>query len=136
MNKPTDTKILSKTLKSMILYHLPKGFHCKISKTGLTVNIWVDVNKVGGWDKANRLVYSLAEQLKLEEISSGTDLITNVRGWDFINTTVEKQMAAEAKDILKTMRSFFKKYGNSYCDSNKCYKVIDQMHTLVADNEC
>ena len=133
MEKPT--KILNKTTKSIILCHLPKGFHCQISKTGLNVNIWVDVNKVGGWMKANKLVYKLAKKFKLEEVGSGTDLMTDVRGWDFIDTTVEKQMTAEAKDVLKTMKSFFKKYGNSYCDSNKCYSIIDQMRALVETDE-
>lgn len=133
MEKPTKT--LNKTTKSIILCHLPKGFHCQVSKTGLTVNIWVDVNKVGGWDKANRLVYALAEKLKLEEVGAGTDMSTMVRDWEFIDTTVEKQMTAEAKDVLKTMKSFFNKYGNSYCDSNKCYGIIDQMRALVETDE-
>lgn len=136
MNKPADTKIFSKTtLKSMILYHLPKGFHCEISKTGITVQIWVDVNKVGGWDKANKLVYALAKKLRLEEVGAGTDMSTMVRDWEFIDTEVEKQMTAEAKDVLKTMKSFFKKYGNTYCSSEKCYKVIDQMRALVETDE-
>lgn len=135
MNKPADAKILSKTLKSMILYHLPKGFHCEISKTGITVQIWVAVNKVGGWDKANKLVYALAKKLKLSEVGAGTEMASMVRDWEFIDTTVEKKMVAEAKAVYKTMKSFFAKYGNTYCASNDCYKVIDQMCELIATDE-
>ena len=133
--KRPSQKTTPASLKARILENLPKGFKCSVSKTGATVQIWVDVNKVGGWDKANRLVYSLAKKLKLNEVGAGTNLDTMVRDWEFIDTTNEKQMVNEAKDVLKTMKSFFKKYGNAYCDSNDCYKVIDQMRALVETDE-
>lgn len=126
---------MATSLKSRILKSLPKGFKCSVSKTGITVQIQVDTNKVGGWDTANWLVYDLAKKLKLEEVGAGTDMSTMVRDWEFIDTTAEKKMVAEAKNILKTMKSFFKKYGNTYCSSEKCYKVIDQMRALVETDE-
>ena len=118
---------MATSLKSRILENLPKGFKCSVSKTGVTVQIWVDTNKVGGWDKANKLVYALAKKFKLSEVGAGTDMSTMVRDWEFIDTTNEKKMVNEAKDVLKTMQNFFKKYGNTYCSSEKSYKVIDQM---------
>jgi len=133
--KRPSQKTTASSLKARILANLPKGFKCSVSKAGVTVQIWVDVNKVGGWDKANRLVYALAEKLKLEEVGAGTDMSTMVRDWEFIDTAVEKQMTVEAKDVLKTMKSFFKKYGNTYCDSNDCCSIIDKMRELVATDE-
>ena len=107
-----------------------------MSKNGLTVVIWVDTKKVsGGWEKANELVYKLAKKLKLNEVGAGTDMTTMVRDWEFIDTAVEKQMIAEAKDVLKTMKGFFKTYGNAYCSSSKCYDVIEQMRALVETDE-
>ena len=134
-NTRPSQKTTATSLESRILKSLPKGFKCSVSKTGITVQIWVDTNKVGGWDKANKLVYSLAKKLKLEEVGTGTNMSTMVRDWEFIDTTVEKKMVAEAKAVYKTMKSFFKKYGNTYCSSNDCYKVIDQMRELVATDE-
>lgn len=131
--RPSQKTTMS--LKSRILANLPKGFKCSVSKAGVTVQIWVDTNKVGGWDKANRLVYALAKKLKLSEVGAGTDMSTMVRDWEFIDTSVEKKMVVEAKDVLKTMKSFFKKYGNEYADSDDCYDIIDQMRDLVATDE-
>lgn len=133
--KRPSQKTTPASLKARILENLPKGFKCSVSKTGLTVQIWVDVNKVGGWDKANKLVYALAKKLKLSEVGAGTDMSTMVRDWEFINTTVEKKMVAEAKDVLKTMKSFFTKYGVEYDDSDDCFDIIDQMRDLVATDE-
>jgi len=133
--KRPSQKTAATSLKSRILESLPKGFKCSVSKTGITVQIWVAVNKVGGWDKANKLVYALAKKLKLSEVGAGTEMASMVRDWEFIDTTVEKKMVAEAKAIYKTMKSFFKKYGNTYCASNDCYKVIDQMRELIATDE-
>lgn len=133
--KRPSQKTTSAALKSRILENLPKGFKCSVSKTGVTVQIWVDTNKVGGWDKANRLVYALAKKLKFSEVGAGTNMSTMVRDWEFIDTTSEKKMVNEAKDVLKTMKSFFKKYGNTYCDSNDCYRIIDEMRELVATDE-
>ena len=123
------------SIKSHILKSLPKGFKCCVSKTGLTIQIWVDTNKVCSWDRANELVYDLAKKLKLEEVGAGTNLDTMVRDWEFINPIVEKKMLSEAKDVLKTMKSFFKKYGNSYCVSGKCYGIIEEMRKLIATDE-
>ena len=133
--KRPSQKTTTASLKSRILKSLPKGFKCSVSKTGVTVQIWVDTNKVGGWVKANRLVYALAKKLKLEEVGCGTNLETMVRDWEFTDTSVEKKMIAEAKAVYKAMKSFFKKYGNNYCNSNKCYGVIDQMRALVETDE-
>ena len=44
-------------------------------------------------------------------------------------------MVAEAKDVLKTMKCFFAKYGNEYCDSTNCYDIIDKMRKLVETDE-
>ena len=121
-------------LKSHILTSLPKGFKCSVSKTGVTVKIWVDTNKVG-WDKANKLVYGLAKKLKLSEVGSGTDMATGVRDWEFIDTSTEKKMVDEANSVYNAMKHFFAKYGNEYCDSEECYDVIDQMRNLVATDE-
>ena len=123
------------SIKSHVLKSLPKGFKCSVSKTGLIVQIWVDTNKVGGWEKANQLVYGLAKKLKLEEVGAGTNLDTMVRDWEFINPIVEKKMLSEVKDVLKTMKNFFKKYGNSYCSSSKCYDIIEEMRKLIATDE-
>ena len=106
-----------------------------MSKSGITVKIWVDINKAGGLDKANKLVYGLAKKLKLEEVGAGTDLTIMVRDWEFIDTTVEKKMVAEAKSAYKTMKSFFAKYGNEYYNSNNCYNIIDKMRKLVETDE-
>ena len=123
------------SIKSSILKSLPKGFKCCVSKAGLTIQIWVDTNKVGGWEKANQLVYGLAKKLKLEEVGAGTNLDTMVRDWEFNNPIVEKKMLSEAKSTLKAMKSFFKKYGNSYCSSSKCYDIIEEMRNLIATDE-
>ena len=133
--KRPSQKTTTATLKSRILKSLPKGFKCSVSKMGVTVQIWVDVNKVGGWDKANKLVYALAKKLKLEEVGCDTNLETMVRDWEFTDTAAEKKMVAEAKAVCKTMKSFFTKYGNAYCASNDCYRVIDQMRALVETDE-
>lgn len=125
----------TQTLKSCILKSLPKGFHCDVSKTGITVQIWVDTNKVGGLVGANELVYGLAKKLKLVEVGAGTDMTTMIRDWEFVDTSVEKQMIAEAKAVYKTMKSFFTKYGNTYCSSSKCYDVIEKMRDLVESDE-
>ena len=122
------------SLKSHILKSLPKGFKCSVSKTGITVKIWVDTNKVD-WVKANKLVYDLAKKLKLSEVGSGTDMTTGVRDWEFIDTSTEKKMVDEANAVYKAMKSFFAKYGNAYCSSDDCYDVIDQMRKLVATDE-
>ena len=135
MDKKNYTEATTTSLKSHILKSLPKDFKCSVSKSGITVKIWVDTNNVGGWDKANKLVYALAKKLKLEEVGAGTDMTTMVRDWEFIDTAVEKQMTAEAKDVLKTMKHFFKKYGNTYCSSEKCYGIIEEMRKLVETDE-
>lgn len=122
-------------LKSHILKSLPKGFKCSVSKAGINVQIWVDTTKVGGWDKANKLVYSLAKKLKLSEVGAGTDMATGVRDWEFIDTSTEKKMVDEANAVYNAMKRFFAKYGNEYCDSDECYDVIDQMRKLVATDE-
>ena len=122
-------------MKNKILANFPKGFHCAVSKNCITVWIWVDINKVGGWDNANRLVYGLAKKLKLDEVSAGTDVNNMVRDWEFTNRIAEKQMVAEAKDVLNTMKSFFSKYGNAYCASSKCYSIIDKMRNIIATDE-
>ena len=122
------------SLKSHILKSLPKGFKCSVSKTGVTVKIWVDTNKVG-WDKANKLVYSLAKKLKLSEVGSGTDMTTGVRDWELIDVAAEKKMVDEANSVYNAMKRFFAKYGNEYCDSDECYDVIDKMRKLVATDE-
>ena len=135
MDKKNYTEATTTSLKSHILKSLPKDFKCSVSKTGITIQIWVDTNKVGGYDKANKLVYALAKKLKLEEVGAGTDMTTMVRDWEFIDTAVEKKMVAEAKVVYKTMKSFFTKYGNEYCDSNNCYDIIDKMRKLVETDE-
>lgn len=122
------------SLKSHILRSLPKGFKCSVSKTGVTVKIWADTNKFG-WDKANKLVYSLAKKLKLSEVGAGTDMATGVRDWEFIDTSTEKKMVNEANAVYNAMKRFFAKYGNEYCDSNDCYDIIDKMRKLVATDE-
>ena len=122
------------SLKSHILKSLPKGFKCSVSKTGVTVKIWVDTNKVG-WVKANKLVYDLAKKLKLVEVGSGTDMTTGIRDWEFIDTSAEKKMVDEANVVYNAMKRFFAKYGNEYCDSDECYDVIDKMRNLVATDE-
>ena len=88
MSKKNYTEATTASLKSQILKSLPKDFKCSVSKSGITVKIWVDTNNVGGWDKANKLVYGLAKKLKLEEVGAGTDMTTMVRDWEFINTAV------------------------------------------------
>ena len=123
------------SLKSRILTSLPKGFKCSVSKTGVTVKIWVDTTKVGGWDKANKLVYSLAKKLKLSEVGAGTDMATGVRDWEFIDTSTEKKMVDEANAVYNAMKRFFAKYGNECCSSDKCYDVIDQMLKLIVTDE-
>ena len=123
------------SLKSHILKNLPKGFKCSVSKTGITIKIWADTNKVGGWVKTNKLVYGLAKKLNLSEVGFGTDLTTGVRDWEFIDASTEKKMIAEANAVYKAMKSFFAKYGNAYCSSDDCYDVIDQMRKLVATDE-
>lgn len=122
------------SLKSHILKSLPKGFKCSVSKTGVTVKIWVDTNTVG-WDKANKLVYDLAKKLKLSEVGSGTDMATGVRDWELIDTSTEKKMVDEANAVYNAMKRFFAKYGNEYCDSDECYDVIDKMRNLVSTGE-
>lgn len=133
--KRPSQKTTAAFLKARILENLPKGFKCSVSKTGATVQIWVDTNKVGGWDKANRLVYDLAKKLKLNEIGAGTDMSTMVRDWEFIDAAGEKQMINEAKNVLKIMQNFFTKYGNTYCSSNKCYSIVDKMRALIETDE-
>ena len=133
--KRPPQKTTTASLKSRILKSLPKGFKCSVSKDGLTIQIWVDTNKVGGWDHANRLVYDLAKKLKLEEVGAGTDMTTMVRDWEFINPVVEKELIADAKDVLKVMKKFFGKYSNHYCQSTKAYGLIEQMRNLVATDE-
>ena len=132
--KHPSRKMAAASLKSHILKSLPKGFKCSVSKTGVTVKILVDTNKVG-WDKANKLVYDLAKKLKFSEVGSGTDMTTGVRDWEFINTSTEKKMVDEANTVYNAMKRFFAKYGNEYCDSEECYDVIDQMRNLVATDE-
>ena len=122
------------SLKSYILKILPKGFKCSVSKTGITVKIWVDTNKVD-WVKANKLVYGLAKKLKLSEVGSGTDMTTGVRDWEFIDTSTEKKMVDEANAVYNAMKRFFVKYGNEYYDSDECYDVIDKMLKLVVTDE-
>ena len=118
--------------KKDILSALPKGFKCYMSKNGLTVQLAVDTAKVGGWDTANRLV---RKKFKLNEVGTGTNLQTGVRDWEFTVDAVEKQMCSEAKDVLKCMKSFFKKWGNSYLNSDVAYDIIEDMRALVATDE-
>ena len=132
--KHPSRKMAAASLKSHILKSLPKGVKCSVSKTGVTVKIWVDLRKVG-WDKANKLVYNLAKKLKLSEVGAGTEMATGVRDWEFIDTSTEKKMVDEANSVYNAMKRFFAKYGNEYCDSEECYDVIDQMRNLVATDE-
>ena len=130
----TFNKCKRMSRKSHILNSLPKGFKCSVSKTGVTVKIWVDTTKVG-WDKANKLVYDLAKKLKLSEVGAGTDMATGVRDWEFIDTSTEKKMVDEANAVYNAMKRFFAKYGNEYCDSDECYDVIDKMRNLDSTDE-
>lgn len=44
-------------------------------------------------------------------------------------------MCSEANDMLKCMKSFFKKWGNSYLNSDVAYNIIEDMRVLVATDE-
>ena len=111
----------------------PKGFKVFVSKTGLTVQVMHKLND--DWDYANGTVYKIAKKLGLEEVGSGTNLETNVRDWEFISKEVENAMHKDACATLKAMKVFFKKWTNTYCNSEKTYDVIEKMRSLVKSDE-
>ena len=111
----------------------PKGFKAEVSKTGLNVLVTHKIN--GDWDKANDIVSKIAKKLGLEEIGSGTNTLTYVRDWEFIVKETENAMYKEACNVLKTMKAFFKKWTNAYCDSAKTFNVVEQMRTFIQSDE-
>lgn len=131
----------NENFKTIICKNLPREFKVDESKTGLIINVYVDTNIVGGWDKANKLVYALCDKIKkenkieLDEIGAGTDMSTMVRDWEFVNTEVAAQMTNEAKDVLKVMKVFFKRWGNSYCSVPETYDIIEKMRDLIETDE-
>lgn len=124
-------------IKNRIKMILPKPFKVYVSKNGLTIQLDVDTNTVGGWDNANKLVYNMKKNLgiKLDEVGAGTDMTTMVRDWEFINCEVENTMISDANTALDAMKRFFKKYGNAYCSSPKAYDIIEKMRALVETDE-
>ncbi len=122
-----------KLTKKMILAKLPANCTVNVSSTGLVVIIHHILDN--DWDAANNAVRKMAKKFKLNEIDSGTDLYTNTRDWTFISKPLEKDMLTESKDLLKHMKAFFKKWGNTYCESTKTYKVIDTMRAMIETDE-
>ena len=124
-------------IKNRIKMILPKPFKVHVTKTGLDIQIEVDINWVGGWNNANRLVQDMKKHLgvKLDEVGGGTDMSTMVCDWEFINCEVENVMISDANIALDAMKKFFKKYGNTYCSSPKAYDIIEKMRALVETDE-
>ena len=122
--------------KADVLKNLPKGFKCSVSRNGLTVQIWKKLKNLDeDFDASNKAVRALAKKFNLDEVGAGTLIQDLQRDWEFISLYAEAKMLKEANDVLKTMKAFFNKYGNSYCSSNEVYKVIDKMRVLVATDE-
>lgn len=122
--------------KADVLKNLPKGFKCSVSRNGLTVQIWKKLKNLDeDFDPSNKAVRDLAKKFNLDEVGAGTLIQGLQRDWEFISLDAEAKMLKEANDVLKTMKAFFNKYGNSYCSSNEVYKVIDKMRVLVATDE-
>lgn len=122
--------------KADVLKNLPKGFKCSVSRNGLTVQIWKKLKNLDeDFDPSNKAVRDLAKKFNLDEVGAGTLIQDLQRDWEFISLDAEAKMLKEANDVLKTMKAFFNKYGNSYCSSNEVYKVIDKMRVLVATDE-
>ena len=114
--------------KKQILANLPKGFRCNISKSGLHIYFYKD----NGFSYKNELaIKKLCKKFKLEEVGSGTNLLTGVRDWDLIDLSVEQTMKTEAKDVLKAVKSFFNKWGNGYCGSADTCDIVDKMREFV-----
>lgn len=128
-----------KLTKQMILAELPANYTVSVSHTGLIVTINHildnDLDVDNALDVADKAVHSMARKFKLRWIDSGTDFYTNMRDWTFISKPLEKDMLAESKDLLKCMKAFFKKWGNTYCESTKTYEVIDTMRAMIASDE-
>ena len=122
--------------KADVLKNLPNGFKCSISRNGLIVQIWKKLKNLDeDFDASNKAVRALAKKFNLDEVGAGTLIQDLQRDWEFISLDAEAKMLKEANDVLKTMKAFFNKYGNSYCSSNEVYKVIDKMRVLVATDE-
>ena len=118
--------------KKSILKELPNGFRCNISKSGLHIYLYKD----NGFTEENeKAVNKLCKKFKLDRDGSGTNLLTGVRDWDLIVLSVEQTMKTEAKDVLKAMKYFFKKWGNAYCASSSTYDIVEQMRNLIVTDE-
>lgn len=117
-----------KEFKKQILANLPKGFKCDISKSGLHIYLYKD----NGFTKENEVaVKKLCKKFNFDEVGAGTNLLTDVRDWDLVNLKIENEMKTEAKDVLKTMKSFFSKWGNAYCGSVDTCDIVDKMREFV-----
>ena len=122
-----------KLTTKMIRNERPARYTVVMSHTGLIVTVQHKLED--DWDKANKVVRSMARKFKLAELGAGTDLFTGVRDWRFISKNLEKKMLAESKDLLKHMKTFFKKWGNTYYESIDTYEVIDSIHAMVETDE-
>lgn len=126
---------MAKLSRKQILAELPKGFKCSVSKNGLVIQLVKKLRDIDDFDTVNKEVSKMSKKFKLKEIGTGTLLDTMTRDWELLDTNVEKEMKSEAKLVLASMKKFFNKWGNSYCESEETYKIIDQMRVFVETDE-
>ena len=119
--------------KVVELKKLLPGYNISASKNGLSIYVSRKVADINDWTEANAAVRKAAKRFHLDEIGAGTGF--GCRDWHFADLAVEKQMTADAKQLHCSMKAFFKKWGNAYCDVMSAYDVIEKMRNMLETDE-
>lgn len=119
--------------KVVELKKLLPGYNISASKNGLSIYVSRRVADINDWTEANAAVRKAVKRFHLDEVGAGTGL--GYRDWHFADLDVEKQMTADAKQIHDSMKTFFKKWGNAYCDVVAAYGVIEKMRDMLETDE-
>lgn len=135
-------------LKANVEAHLGKGFTVSVSIVdGLSVSVYYAFKAGKGKAKAKAMAGVNAAELKVEKMAKALNLrahsdklyiepspITSLRTWNFINVEVEKRCMEDADNVVRAIRTFFKKHP-SFCASGELYNKVRTMCRLLGSNK-